>query len=365
MPKPKRNQTITLLAALLLTAALTSQAVPGRAQTPVATADETGSGTYFSDPQATDAHCGYTDETTSGPYFITGTPETATLNAQNVAGTPITVSGSVYDGSTAKHIPNAQLNVWGADSKGQYAPPASGKAADFDPTQLNLRGIVSTDANGKYQFSTLEPGQYGNRRRHLHYFITAEGYIPFFTQTYWKDDTATTDSTDLNTEACRMLTFARDEQGVSAATFDIYMRPLSMAATPSAAVTAQPFTLVNLNTATDEQIMGIPGLSARMLREFKEYRPYVSIQQFRKEIGKYVGAAQVAEYEKYVYVPVDVNNADLATLKQIPGIDDQLAAAISAARPFASAQAFLDKLAAALTPGQVAYAKNYLDTQSP
>ena len=37
-----------------------------------------------------------------------------------------------------------------------------------------------------------------------------------------------------------------------------------------------------------------------MLREFKEYRPYKSIEQFRKEIGKYVNTKEVARLERYV-----------------------------------------------------------------
>jgi hypothetical protein len=37
-----------------------------------------------------------------------------------------------------------------------------------------------------------------------------------------------------------------------------------------------------------------------MLREFKEYRPYVNIQQFRREIGKYVNEKEVARFERYV-----------------------------------------------------------------
>ena len=32
--------------------------------------------------------------------------------------------------------------------------------------------------------------------------------------------------------------------------------------------------VVNINTATDAQILAIPGMGPRMLREFKEYRPY-------------------------------------------------------------------------------------------
>jgi hypothetical protein len=39
-----------------------------------------------------------------------------------------------------------------------------------------------------------------------------------------------------------------------------------------------------------------------MLHEFKEYRPYTSMEQFRKEIGKYVGEDEVARLERYVTI---------------------------------------------------------------
>jgi DNA uptake protein ComE-like DNA-binding protein len=60
------------------------------------------------------------------------------------------------------------------------------------------------------------------------------------------------------------------------------------------------FVPVNLNTATDAEILTIPGLGQRMLHEFKEYRPYKSIEQFRREIGKYVSKEEVSRLERYV-----------------------------------------------------------------
>ena len=60
------------------------------------------------------------------------------------------------------------------------------------------------------------------------------------------------------------------------------------------------FVQINLNTATDEEILMIPGTGKRMLREFKEYRPYTNMEQFRKEIGKYVDKKEVARLERYV-----------------------------------------------------------------
>ena len=67
---------------------------------------------------------------------------------------------------------------------------------------------------------------------------------------------------------------------------------------------AKLFVPINLNTATDEEILLIPGLGNRMLREFKEYRPYAGLAQFHREIGKYVDNTELARLEQYVFVPV-------------------------------------------------------------
>jgi DNA uptake protein ComE-like DNA-binding protein len=121
---------------------------------------------------------------------------------------------------------------------------------------------------------------------------------------------------------------------------------------------------LNVNTASkDDLLKTIPGMGNRMVHEFEEYRPYKSIQQFRKEIGKYVDAGQVAEYEKYIYVPIVVNDADAPTLQQIPGLDANEAQALIAARPFASNDAFLAKLAANVSAAELAVAKTYLSNQ--
>ncbi len=59
---------------------------------------------------------------------------------------------------------------------------------------------------------------------------------------------------------------------------------------------------IDLNKASDAEILLIPGIGSRMLHEFKEYRPYTSIEQFRREIGKYVDNEEVARLEKYVSI---------------------------------------------------------------
>jgi DNA uptake protein ComE-like DNA-binding protein len=120
-------------------------------------------------------------------------------------------------------------------------------------------------------------------------------------------------------------------------------------------------TKANLNTASaDDFIAVVPELGNRMVREFMEYRPYISIQQFRQEIGKYVDDAQVAEYEKYVYVPISINDSDSETLQQIPGLSADEATSLISARPFASTDDFLTKLSGYISADELTLAKTYL-----
>ena len=139
------------------------------------------------------------------------------------------------------------------------------------------------------------------------------------------------------------------------------------AATATTAPVVAPATTTatkfNLNTATAEQIKSAPNTGSRMVREFSEYRPYTSIAQFRKEIGKYVDAAQVAEYEKYFYVPVVPNTADAATLQQLPSVDAAIADKLIAARPYADPTAFLKKLGELTSADNAAAAASYVEAQ--
>ena len=59
---------------------------------------------------------------------------------------------------------------------------------------------------------------------------------------------------------------------------------------------------MDLNDASRDEIMLIPEMSERMAHEFEEYRPYVDIDQFRREIGKYVDDDEVARLERYVTI---------------------------------------------------------------
>ena len=60
---------------------------------------------------------------------------------------------------------------------------------------------------------------------------------------------------------------------------------------------------IDINTASAREIELIPGVGPRMRGEFVEYRPYRSIEQFRREIGKYVNEQEVARLERYIRIP--------------------------------------------------------------
>ncbi len=181
--------------------------------------------------------------------------------------------------------------------------------------------------------------------------------------------TAATEATsEATTSAEPAATEATAAEATPAAT-DV---PATEAITSTEAVTATETvatdavastTKFNLNTATAEEILSAPNTGNRMVREFEEYRPYTTITQFRREIGKYVDEAQVAEYEKYFYVPVSPNNSDTATLQQLPGVDAAIADQLIAARPFASRDAFIAKLGELTSVEQATTAAVYVEAE--
>ena len=100
-----------------------------------------------------------------------------------------------------------------------------------------------------------------------------------------------------------------------------------LAAVLSPTVTAQQlpevygklFVHVNLNTATDDEIRAIPAMQPnRVLREFKEYRPYKSLADFHREMRKYWDETEVNRLEQYVFVPVNLNTATDDEIRSIP-----------------------------------------------
>jgi len=68
------------------------------------------------------------------------------------------------------------------------------------------------------------------------------------------------------------------------------------------AVYALAFIKVGLNSGAEEDYKLIPSTmpAGKLAHEFEEYRPYDSMEQFRREMSKYVSAAEVAYLERFV-----------------------------------------------------------------
>jgi len=96
------------------------------------------------------------------------------------------------------------------------------------------------------------------------------------------------------------------------------------------------FIHINLNTATPEEILLVPGAGKRMVREFAEYRPWKSWAQFDKEIGKYVGADGAAKLAQYAFIPVNLNTATDEDILTIPGAGPRMVREFKEYRPWKS-----------------------------
>ena len=100
------------------------------------------------------------------------------------------------------------------------------------------------------------------------------------------------------------------------------------------------FVPFNLNLTKEENFKMIPGVGDKMAHEFDEYRPYVSVKQFKREIGKYVDQNEVSRYLNYVFVPVELNSSTEGDIKSLPGVGNKITHEFIEYRPYQSIKQF-------------------------
>ena len=120
------------------------------------------------------------------------------------------------------------------------------------------------------------------------------------------------------------------------------------------------FVQINLNTATQEEILLIPGVGKRMLHEFEEYRPYKTLAQFRKEIGKYVDQKELARLEQYVFVPINLNTASEEDILSIPGMGKRMLREFKEYRPYKNIEQFRKEIGKYVDKKEVARLERYV-----
>ncbi|MBW4719069.1 dioxygenase family protein [Saccharothrix obliqua] len=113
---------------------------------------------------------------TEGPYFKPNSPRRSSLVDANTVGTRLTVTGFVF-GLRCQPIANVLLDFWQADNNGVY-----------DNTGFKFRGHQFTDAQGKFTLTTIVPGLYPGRTRHIHVKLQAPGQRVLTTQLYFPNE---------------------------------------------------------------------------------------------------------------------------------------------------------------------------------
>jgi protocatechuate 3,4-dioxygenase beta subunit len=102
-----------------------------------------------------------------GPYYL-GDPE-----EKYDTGGDIVLHGTVVDAKTCAPIAGASIVRWHANDAGFYE--------EF------YRAQMLTKADGTFSMSTIAPGQYAGLARHVHWYVTADGYQPLTDQIQWSD----------------------------------------------------------------------------------------------------------------------------------------------------------------------------------
>ena len=120
------------------------------------------------------------------------------------------------------------------------------------------------------------------------------------------------------------------------------------------------FIHINLNTAPREEIELIPGMGPRMLREFLEYRPYKALAVFHREIDKYVDDAELARLEQYVFVPINLNTASDADILTIPGLGNRMLREFKEYRPYKAMEQFRREIGKYVSKEEVARLERYV-----
>ena len=120
------------------------------------------------------------------------------------------------------------------------------------------------------------------------------------------------------------------------------------------------FLPINLNSASEDEVKLVPGINRKMVHEFDEYKPYSTIEQFRREIGKYVDDDEVARFEQYVFVPMDLNSASSDAFSTIPSISGRMVHEFEEYRPYTSIEQFRREMGKYVDENEVARLERYV-----
>lgn len=132
--------------------------------------------------------CAPTPSDAMGPFYVADAPVVDDLNRWGKPGEPMAVTGRVLDaGDLRTPVAQARVEAWQTDGEGRYHPQGNGPASVYADRDIDMRGTVIADTEGRFFYRTLVPGRYAPRPRHIHYRVTAPGYETLVTQHYVSD----------------------------------------------------------------------------------------------------------------------------------------------------------------------------------
>jgi len=108
-----------------------------------------------------------------GPFYKAGAPARASLLDPASRAERLVLTG-VVSGTDCRPLANLPLDFWHADEHGAY-----------DNAGYRYRGLVRTDAQGRYRLETNLPPPYSGRPRHIHVKLLPPGGKVLTTQLYF------------------------------------------------------------------------------------------------------------------------------------------------------------------------------------
>ena len=120
------------------------------------------------------ARCGApTPNDIEGPFYKAGAPARASLAEPGSKADKLVLSGTVRS-ADCKPLAGVTLDFWQADASGAYYNRG-----------YRYRGVVTSDAQGRYRLETNLPPPYMGRPRHIHVKLQAPGIALLTTQLYF------------------------------------------------------------------------------------------------------------------------------------------------------------------------------------
>ena len=163
----------------------------------------------FAAPPALAQQCRVTPRDSLGPFYKAGAPAQAELCASGSGGGQmLAVAGRVRGGPDCTPLAGALVEVWQADSRGDYTQVG----AKQDDAGCLLRASLTSGADGRYAFRTVLPGEYPGRPRHIHYRVSAKNHATLVTQLYFARERGVPQE---------LVATAVKKDGILAASFDI------------------------------------------------------------------------------------------------------------------------------------------------